>query len=252
MKTTNCESLADHFFTKQQFWNEFIIPISMFAGIFAYIQLSRNHKLTRIQWVYIFFIILGVYIFMIFLSKQMIPTKAYREFVERCNRCQSDPYCGNKQLSVEDVLNYTGKVDSMKENFESHEPQEQEQEEEKKQEQQTNISAEEVENFTMYASYEPENIPHQSQSQPQPYKQPNINPEPYDYSTNSIQILNSNPENESSFCQTGSILCSGDPTNQKKHLIAPVPGPQWQPQRASIVQDQLAAGQYTPALCPLI
>jgi hypothetical protein len=52
---------------------------------------------------------------------------------------------------------------------------------------------------------------------------------------------------------TCGTMCSGDAAQNAKcaGIVAPVPGPQWQPQRASVVQARLAAGNYTAATCPI-
>ena len=34
------------------------------------------------------------------------------------------------------------------------------------------------------------------------------------------------------------------------NVVAPVPGPQWQPQSAKTVQRRLNNGQYVPRVCP--
>ena len=44
-------------------------------------------------------------------------------------------------------------------------------------------------------------------------------------------------------------LCSGTGVNNCG-VVAPVPGPQWQPQSARTVQNRLNTGQYVPSLCP--
>lgn len=44
-------------------------------------------------------------------------------------------------------------------------------------------------------------------------------------------------------------LCSGG-TNKCK-VVAPSPGPQWQPQSAKSVQERLMKGDYVPSTCPL-
>ena len=46
-------------------------------------------------------------------------------------------------------------------------------------------------------------------------------------------------------CQS---LCSGSGQNPC-NVVAPVPGPQWQPQSASVVQARLENGQYVPTNC---
>lgn len=43
-------------------------------------------------------------------------------------------------------------------------------------------------------------------------------------------------------------LCSGSGENPC-NLVAPIPGPQWQPQSASVVQARLQNGQYVPTSC---
>ena len=43
-------------------------------------------------------------------------------------------------------------------------------------------------------------------------------------------------------------LCSGSGENPC-NVVAPVPGPQWQPQSASVVQARLQNGQYVPTTC---
>lgn len=52
---------------------------------------------------------------------------------------------------------------------------------------------------------------------------------------------------------TCGTMCSGDAAQNAKcaGMVAPVPGPQWQPQRASVVQARLAAGNYVAATCPI-
>jgi hypothetical protein len=44
-------------------------------------------------------------------------------------------------------------------------------------------------------------------------------------------------------------LCSGTGINSCG-VVAPVPGPQWQPQTAAVVQNRLNNGVYVPAKCP--
>ena len=44
-------------------------------------------------------------------------------------------------------------------------------------------------------------------------------------------------------------LCSGTGVNNCG-VVAPVPGPQWQPQSARAVQNRLNNGEYVPSLCP--
>ena len=44
-------------------------------------------------------------------------------------------------------------------------------------------------------------------------------------------------------------LCSGGTNNCK--VVAPSPGPQWQPQSAKSVQERLMKGNYVPSTCPL-
>ena len=46
-------------------------------------------------------------------------------------------------------------------------------------------------------------------------------------------------------CQS---LCSGSGQNPC-NVVAPIPGPQWQPQSASVVQARLENGQYVPTNC---
>lgn len=45
-----------------------------------------------------------------------------------------------------------------------------------------------------------------------------------------------------------SPLCSGNNSNPCD-LYTPIPGPQWQPQSASTVQERLVTGNYVPSLC---
>lgn len=45
------------------------------------------------------------------------------------------------------------------------------------------------------------------------------------------------------------VLCSGTGVNNC-NVVAPVPGPQWQPQSAKTVQRRLNNGQYVPRVCP--
>ena len=45
------------------------------------------------------------------------------------------------------------------------------------------------------------------------------------------------------------VLCSGTGVNNC-NVVAPVPGPQWQPQSARTVQRRLNNGQYVPRVCP--
>ena len=44
-------------------------------------------------------------------------------------------------------------------------------------------------------------------------------------------------------------LCSGYTTNPC-NLVAPIPGPQWQPQSASTVQNRIVRGDFVPSRCP--
>ena len=44
-----------------------------------------------------------------------------------------------------------------------------------------------------------------------------------------------------------SQLCSGKP--KPSYLVAPIPGPQWQPQSAESIQNRIANGNYVPANC---
>ena len=59
--------------------------------------------------------------------------------------------------------------------------------------------------------------------------------------------------NDDSPCLLGGTscgaLCSGT-NNNPCNLVAPIPGPQWQPQRASAVQRRWTNGQYVPSICP--
>ena len=58
--------------------------------------------------------------------------------------------------------------------------------------------------------------------------------------------------NADSSCLLGcgcGTLCSGSGKNPC-NLVAPIPGPQWQPQSASTVQERLFKGDYTPSFCP--
>lgn len=57
--------------------------------------------------------------------------------------------------------------------------------------------------------------------------------------SNSPCLINSNA------CGT---LCSGTGINSC-NVVAPVPGPQWQPQSASTVQSRLVHGKYVPSIC---
>lgn len=52
---------------------------------------------------------------------------------------------------------------------------------------------------------------------------------------------------------TCGTMCSGDAAqnSQCTGTNLPVPGPQWQPQRASVVQSRLMAGNYTATNCPI-
>lgn len=59
------------------------------------------------------------------------------------------------------------------------------------------------------------------------------------------------PEEE---CQMGSDkcfpLCSGSDVNNC-NVVAPIPGPQWQVQKASTVQNRLSHGVFSEATCPI-
>ena len=44
-------------------------------------------------------------------------------------------------------------------------------------------------------------------------------------------------------------LCSGY-TSNPLNLVAPIPGPQWQPQSASSVQNRIVSGNFVPSRCP--
>lgn len=44
-------------------------------------------------------------------------------------------------------------------------------------------------------------------------------------------------------------LCSGF-TSNPCNLVAPIPGPQWQPQSASTVQERIMKGDFVPSRCP--
>ena len=45
------------------------------------------------------------------------------------------------------------------------------------------------------------------------------------------------------------ILCSGKP--KPDHIVAPIPGPQWQVQTASSVAHRLSTENYVPSKCPV-
>ena len=59
---------------------------------------------------------------------------------------------------------------------------------------------------------------------------------------------------DDSMCMLGrggcSPLCSGSGQNPC-NIVAPVPGPQWQPQSAEAVQQRLTKGNFVPANCDL-
>lgn len=117
MKTADCEKLATHFFLNQQGWSSYILPISILAGVFAYARLARK-ALNMKSWTIIVVVVLVTYAVLTLLSRMIIPQAAFRDFVDHCHRCQMDPYCGGpRELTVEDVLSYTGR----KENFEDEE-----------------------------------------------------------------------------------------------------------------------------------
>ena len=62
-----------------------------------------------------------------------------------------------------------------------------------------------------------------------------------------------NLEKNQNKCLLGSeacgTLCSGYTTNPC-NLVAPIPGPQWQPQSASTVENRISNGQFVPSRCP--
>lgn len=68
---------------------------------------------------------------------------------------------------------------------------------------------------------------------------PNIFPQPLDFKNdNALCIESSGPYN----------LCSGSNSNPY-NLIAPIPGPQWLPQTAEVVQNRLKNNDYTEGSC---
>lgn len=90
----------------------------------------------------------------------------------------------------------------------------------------------------------------------------NANPSTYQYSEfplgNSYptnhSIMNSSGHPSGTGCLTGTNpctpLCSGTGIN-KCNIVAPVPGPQWQVQSASTVQNRLENGHYVKDKCPV-
>lgn len=307
MKTADCEKLATHFFLQQQGWSSYILPISILAGVFAYARLARK-TLNMKSWTIIVVVILVTYGVLNILSRMLISNAAFRDFVDHCHRCQMDPYCGGpRELSIEDVLSYTGR----QENFEDENPEGVDEENTIDREQQPaaadpavqtnatpendiaeeespvdNISANEMETFTDFAPYDSafptgtfrhmENnnnwaqppmqtevvndnrVPQTQATEQQVYGGPTI----YNSQWASVVMGNQpqggfepSPANAMcmSFLQPCESKCSGDAAQnaQCADFVAPVPGPTWQPQRAAVVQARLAAGDYTPATCPL-
>lgn len=303
MKTTDCEKLATHFFLQQQGWSDFILPISLLVGVFAYARLVKK-SIDMKSLSIIIAVVIGTFAVLKVLSRLMIPATAHREFLERCHRCQMDPYCGGpRPLSVEDVLSYDGK----KENFVEEPTGVDEEDEidnaqpspatlttstpehvEEVEPKDDAVSAEEIEQFTNFAPYD-ESFPSGSfrqytgnwdspamatstghDSYPQaltpgemqdaqtPIDGPTIyNPQWATIANGQTQPVGFQAVPANSMCMMPhskcEAKCSGDVAQNAEctMMVAPVPGPTWQPQTASVVQARLAAGQFVPSRCPL-
>jgi len=301
MKTADCEKLATYFFLQQQGWSNFILPISLLAGVFTYARLSRK-VLTIASWTYIVLVVLVVYAVLTILSRLLIPTTAYHEFVQRCHRCQMDPYCGGpRELAVEDVLGYTGKQENFQEQTETEQEPEQEPELTQPasadnavelvastQEDETSTQAPEIETFTNFAPFDTAfpggNFRPQTQdwsNPPMSKFDPTATHQPIPLTPGEYERAQSLQEGptivnmqwaaaDDSASQGGFVpvpannmcmmpeapctaKCSGDDKQNQQcdMMVAPIPGPTWQPQRAAVVQARLASGNYTQSNCPL-
>ena len=123
MKTADCEKLSTHFFLQQQGWSSYILPLSLLAGVFTYARVSRR-KMNMHSWTMIVGVVVLTYVVLSVLARMLIPSLAHQEFIDRCERCQMDPKCGGpRELTVEEVLSYTG----LPEHFQNEEEDENEQ-----------------------------------------------------------------------------------------------------------------------------
>jgi len=65
---------------------------------------------------------------------------------------------------------------------------------------------------------------------------------------NTANVIKPQMENTGCLLGKNNGLCSGIDENQTQ-FVAPIPGPQWQPQSASTVQNRLNKNEYVPATC---
>lgn len=102
-------------------------------------------------------------------------------------------------------------------------------------------------------------IPRQNETNPEAFNASNMNVS-YAYvkgSTSNTQPPEEIPSVPSQDlpCAVGSPcsggLCSQPNVYNPMNLVAPTPGPQWQPQRASVVQERLIKGEFVPTTAML-
>ena len=266
MNDLNCKDAMRNYLLNRNGLYKIRWPLALIVSVIAINILYAMRPDTHKVFMYIlavaitFIIILLINIF----ANTNFSHDEYRNLVNKCQNCVADPNVNDvHRLRGEDFANYNG----LHENFS---PMDSQQNQQSQPSYATTIlyqpTGKQIKKIDEEAKNKENFVEHQvldDNKQNKPFIDDRMynngfplgdSYPPKQMSYQPVPETNYQRSPDDSMCMLGrggcSPLCSGSGQNPC-NIVAPVPGPQWQPQSAAAVQQRLTKGKFVPANCDL-